>query len=545
MKRRQRAPMQSQSKELPQVSFVVRRAAADASKADAFILPLNKKFNDFGFYLSCLIGFRGKSGEVEWFDGKCAVSGIRDTAEYISGILSSEGVDEYPAKKISLPFRTLLIDARSYGLIRRIVGPQQGRSLLLATQDIAIKRGTPFYLSWPNLTHETIFTHALVRSSEAYFALRRGERFLRGLREVDAEIRTGFTINLRGKGPEVSFSFKFDRENFLRGRISVIIGHNGCGKTSALARISRVMGSAISKSGDVADRPEINQVLAFIHTSSRRQFSSTSKEGGASTRVFTFNPAVPAKQSDDPITRLLVDVVRAYDAQGELVKNFASAIKEEFRGLDMYVPVRGESEGEWSVEYIEFSKWIKGGEQKRLESAASAVLGRPLLFKDQDGSERGLSLGQQSFLRFTLTALANAGPGSLFVIDEPENFLHPNLISRFMRSLNRVLDGTQSIAIVATHSPFVVREVQSAQVHVMREVEGRVVVSHPLMQTLGANVTAISNEVFGDDMHEHLYEDLLALAAERVSRFDEVLDQFSSELSLEAMMALRRKMESV
>lgn len=528
----------------PKISFILNQESAKHSESDAFILPYSPKFNDFGHYTSCLIGLRIKNDDVEWFEAKCAVQGENNTHGFLKAFMPSESA-EYPASELPKPFRTLLVDAKSYGLVRRLVGTQKGRAILSALQDVAIQKAR-FYKDWPDFFDEPIFTHAIIRSSETYFSYRKGERFLRGLRDIDAEARSEFSVELTGDGPKVGFSFKFDKDNFLRGRIAVIIGQNGCGKTSALAKLSKVMADKESKSGLIFNKPDINQVLAFIHTASVKQFSPSSLEGSANVRVFTFNPAMPRKHTDDPITKLLVDVARGHDAQGALLQHFSEVIQEEFCGLKLYIPIRSQSGEVFSskeAEYIEFEKWASGGEEKRLRNAAAVHSRLPIIFRDSDEKIRSLSLGQLSFLRFILTALSNAGPGSLFVIDEPENFLHPNLVSRFMRSLNKILNGTQSIAIIATHSPFVVREVQSAQVHVMRTIDGRTVVSKPLMQTLGANVTSISNEVFGDDLPNHLYEELLDLAKDKVSTFDEVLDRFSSDLSVEAMMSLRRKME--
>lgn len=172
------------------------------------------------------------------------------------------------------------------------------------------------------------------------------------------------------------------------------------------------------------------------------------------------------------------------------------------------------------------------GEQQLLEAVGKIEHSRGLLYLGADGQPRTPSLGQLTFVRFVLTALANAGPASVFVIDEPENFLHPNLVSRFMRVLHRVLTSTTSIAIVATHSPFVVREVQSAQVHIMKALgDGTIRIAKPLLQTLGSNVASISNEVFGDDLPNHLYEELLTQAKTEDLVFEKVLDKYANDLS--------------
>ncbi|RON91654.1 AAA family ATPase [Pseudomonas fluorescens] len=533
----------------PLTSFLLDERFAENSNAEAFIVPLPRKYNDFGYLIACSIGYRDNQGQIYWLEGRCAIQGEKDLFEAVGSLLSPDKPEIYHSE-IKKPFRTLLIDAKSYSFLRRTLGEVQARKILASLQDVAMARGRAFTYEWYDFYKEEVFTHAMIRSSEAYFAYRKGERILQGLQEIDADARQPFSIELKGAGPKVQFDFQFDSQNFLRGRIAVVIGQNGCGKTSALAKLSKVLADKESRSAEIINRPELNQVIAFIHTASIRQFSPSSKEGLARARIFTFNPASPRKQSEDSATTLLVDVARGHDTQGALLKHLSEILRTEFSEFEVFVPMKKDRPGQsgkltlYDVEYMPFSEWQRGGEQRILKNAANVASVHPLKFFDKYGKERKLSLGQQAFLKFILIALANSGTASALIIDEPENFLHPNLISRFMRSLNKILNGTRSIAFVATHSPFVVREVQSAQVHVMRDEDGVLTVRKPRMQTLGANVSSISNEVFGDDLPHHLYEELLEIAEQESNTFAVALERYSSELSTEALMRLRRMMES-
>jgi predicted ATP-binding protein involved in virulence len=114
-----------------------------------------------------------------------------------------------------------------------------------------------------------------------------------------------------------------------------------------------------------------------------------------------------------------------------------------------------------------------------------------------------------------------------------------------MRVLHRLLTNTKSVALLATHSPFVVREVQNSQVHVLRSTEnGGSSVSKPLLQTLGANVATVSSEVFGDDTPAHLYQELVSKAETDGLTFQQALERYADELSTEALMLLRSRMEN-
>ena len=122
---------------------------------------------------------------------------------------------------------------------------------------------------------------------------------------------------------------------------------------------------------------------------------------------------------------------------------------------------------------------------------------------------RALSSGETAMLRFAAQAAANIETGCALLFDEPETHLHPKFISDFMDVLTALVTATKSIAIIATHSAYVVREVPRQRVKVFSLEERNVTIQTPRLQTFGASIDSISQFVFGDTDTTHRYQDIL------------------------------------
>lgn len=538
---------------LPTVRFANMIEVEESYPEDIIILPTYAPWNDFGYRIRAEVGFPNSEGTREWLSAFIAIKGQNSLATFIKARLTEPNMS-LTAAELAIPFASLFIESKSYSLLSRTIGLQEARRCLLAINDASVlhseDEGIP---DWPEFFTSEVFTHAMTRSSEGYFSFRHGARVLAGLQTSAGDARRAISVDLAGNGPRVHFDFDFDADNLLRGRIAVIIGKNGCGKTSSLARLAKGFATDKPPGINFLARPEVNQVLVFAHSGAIRLFKQRrDRPGAASVRTFALDPATAnRKVAKDKPTQLLVDIARTEDFHFRPLEILKRLVKSEFPDLTMYIPIRGDEIAQQQIDFVdskgflyaELSSWPKGSEGKRLTSVGNVNHNRDILFMDIEKKPRALSLGQSVFFNFALNALANAGPSSVLLIDEPENFLHPNLISRFMRVLHQVANGTNSIAIIATHSPFVVREVQSAQVHVLRQIthEGYVEVAHPRLQTLGANVASIANEVFSDDLPQHLYTLMLNEAQLQTMTFETLLERYAGELSAEALMYLRRR----
>ena len=112
-----------------------------------------------------------------------------------------------------------------------------------------------------------------------------------------------------------------------------------------------------------------------------------------------------------------------------------------------------------------------------------------------------LSSGQETFVNLIINILALIKPNSLILIDEPENTLHPNIEIDFISILQDILNDEDfdSFAIIATHSPTIVREVPESFVRVIKfDGSGQPLIDSPLIKTFGADLGTITNYVFDD-----------------------------------------------
>ena len=125
------------------------------------------------------------------------------------------------------------------------------------------------------------------------------------------------------------------------------------------------------------------------------------------------------------------------------------------------------------------------------------------LYFYNEEKEIHLSSGQETFVNLIINILALIKPNSLILIDEPENTLHPNLEVDFIKILQDILNDFYSFAIIATHSPTIVREVPENFVRVIKfDGSEQPLIDSPLIKTFGADIGTITNYVFDDIFKE-------------------------------------------
>lgn len=168
----------------------------------------------------------------------------------------------------------------------------------------------------------------------------------------------------------------------------------------------------------------------------------------------------------------------------------------------------------------------QGEEEDRLIPSARSLFNR-------------LSSGHKVIL-LTLTCLvAITMERTLVLIDEPENHLHPPLLSAFVRALSALLIRKNGLAIISTHSPVILQEVPKGCIWQLSRNNTVLRAERPIRETFGENVGILMNDVFGLEVTYSGFHGMLFRMVEAGMTYEEILGQFDSRIGMEAKAILR------
>ena len=428
------------------------------------------------------------------------------------------------------------------------------------------------------VTSTEVFTLGVMRSSSAYRAYAKGARYVtKQLTPWISDAREAFEIKTRLNGfdesHEVSIEFG-GVTNLVSDRVHVLIGKNGTGKSQLL---NQVVGSLALKADNgtsqvfldkpnltfsastVSERSIPNAVLVFSADDDAPFPRKARLDTALDYSYFSFS-TVPTEFSSDlerhSLGRALRDLLRDDTSLKDRTRFqiFKDVVSPVLPLSVLHLPVKRNTKKlpPGTVVDAGGNAWLSlrnmpGGEQQSLYLGAAVDTDRDIGLIDSSGQEFPPSSGQRVYLRFAAQALSVIAQGSLLILDEPETHLHPNFVSEFMTLLHQILDATNSIALVATHSPYVVREVPSACVHIVARNRNIPSITGVHLRTLGASVSSISDAVFGDATAKKFHRLLakqLAKRAGQVSDDDDaqiawIINTYGHELNTEMLSTIR------
>jgi predicted ATPase len=360
-----------------------------------------------------------------------------------------------------------------------------------------------------------------------------------------------FSFSVPGWQQPIEFDFKnpapglFESHTGLPERIAVMIGRNGSGKSTVLARIARVAYASTAER-DQESLKALGRIvpagLGFprILTISYSAFDSF-RVPGTSRR----DQEQIAKDLDSGAGRFvfcgLRDIARELRAEIRLSERKGKFFEDRTRRTLLKPLGRLAKEYQRAVERV-----IARGRTKLTKEAMKPLYKDPSFREVEEILDEALEgldtradfmawgAGLKIAVQVVLNLAAYTERRSLVLFDEPETHLHPPLLAALMHSLRYLLEEIEAFAIVATHSPVVLQETLSRHVQIIRREGATAVIASPGIEVFAENIGNVTSDVFGLTSEVTDFHKILHHLATMHSSIDQVEQLFDRGLSPQA-----------
>ena len=353
---------------------------------------------------------------------------------------------------------------RYYENLKKLM-PEECKSFLYAMRDVAcfprFREGTENLYGYEK---------SLVRYDEAKQALEMAQYLIAGY-ELEDKIDFIFNVQMPYDAAPLGIRFNFGNLHEMNSfsRIYALIGNNGVGKTTVLSKLAQ----AIVENDKSKFRPH-PPLFAKVLATSYSIFDNFFKRTHSS-----FN----------------------YQYCG---------IQKETGGLMNEEEISHRRTSSFSM--IHYYK-----RERDLNRILNLILGKELCKMLLDETEtvseqlieqhyNKLSSGQSMLMNLAIEMLAHIRTNTLILIDEPEVHLHPKGITLILRMIDWFCEKYSSCCVMATHSSLIVQELMSKNVIILdRDEDGTPFVRNMCCESLGENLTTITEDIFGRREEEPLY----------------------------------------
>lgn len=528
----------------------------DASNNYIFIRPTSSDWNDFIFKTHS--SFQVFINNKPVFKDKILVAiKVDDDSDKLIDYMGLGNIGNNAYYSEVLPTNRLFFSLLpSIGVYRNLVktlGTDSASKVLKAINDLVYLKDNPKSITWmQEILSSDVFSKSFMRNSEPFFAFHNAGNLIKGLEfeEFDnLSNKLNLTFQLDGYINPHSIDLKFSSSGLIPKRINILIGENGTGKSQALNHFVRASLQQRNYKNNLTDidtesgRPMISRLLAI---GTPGETNNTYPKDSIKNPKLNYRMLLLTRNSRSGISRTIGESlvqlarmdesIREQDRWGIFLKSIDKVIplniirirlKNKFDGLN-YISLDNLGRNLNEERQLELWSNINSGAEPMMQFGENVY---------------PMSSGQLSFFKFALLACLNVENGSFVLLDEPETHLHPSLISDFANLLDTILEQTGSYALIATHSPYFVREVAREQVHVFKKLnDNEIQITNPRLKTFGANVGDISYFVFGEDDNNALHQKLITKAKIYGLSYLDIKNEYSSELPTEMLQLIKNEL---
>ena len=323
-------------------------------------------------------------------------------------------------------------------------------------------------------------------------------------------VKFNAVIKLEGADSPHELEIDFTPYKDLPNRISILIGENGVGKTQLLSRIAISISGFEEKDNEyfIQDQIEPKGLFSNVITLSFSAFDNFEIPNIDNAQRTSYQYC-GLRGADNKIIdtgellKRTIQTIVELDFEREIV--FKSLVEKIFPTLSLYPLVPHQ-----------------GYKPRHIEMSTNSLL-------------KKTSAGQRITLAILSNLVNRLQENSLVIFDEPENHLHPALLTAIMSFIGGLLRKYDSYAIVSTHSPLILQQIPSRYIQIVKRVENTPIILKTPIETFGENLTEISQNIF--DIHEYHqdYTNVFRVLLDKTNNDpDEVEKMFEKGLSISA-----------
>lgn len=393
-------------------------------------------------------------------------------------------------KTLPTEFCSLGQDASYYINLKRLC-PDEYMSVFAALRDAAV------FSQIDDQFRNTTYYSCLTRDDKAERNIREARLILEG---VDIKDRYSFDYKFKPVYSENEVIFHFGFKNpkqLLSHRMFAVIGKNGVGKTQFISTLPKDL-SSMSDENFHPRKPLLSKVISFSESNFDNfiQAESNSRLNYIHCGMVKRESDVNVPKSKVELTREILDAYTKIKQYGRI--NHLRDILESLINKELLTTLFRYTDKKYEL----------------LESSLPDVMEK-------------MSSGESIMFYLFCMLEAEMRYDSLVLLDEPETHLHPDAISELICSLDDMLMDYESCCIMVTHSPLLIREIPSDCVYVMDRDDNYTMVRKPDIETIGGNLTVLTDDIFGSRGVQKNYKRRLRESAEKVS-YDKLIDSIKS-----------------
>lgn len=525
-----------------------------------FLLEVDN-WNDFSFYTTYHLHASKKLTQgVTTYLGSMHI--CKFGQKMMEGMLVKDLVNGYGNVFTQLPadFYTISFSIDLFKSVSLLLKTQEERAVFVKSLNFVFGKDDPRF---KRIKKEECYKSTVVKrgASMDAFELKKAKQIMYS-EEVFYDLeRQNLKVFYQQSNEEINLKFSCpDGVKDIPGipyGIVAFIGHNGCGKSSLLYQLAKLIYTSPNQRHHMKDIIKVTP--SDVGTSRLLMFSYSAFDNFLFPGNTLSDYRLMAEGVQNRKGRFIYCGVR--DVKSEMESLIDEQVQKEQKEDDvkdnLVKQLRVNNVKLKSVEELgqEFSKALEdvysdADKCRQWECMIQRCKVRvPSLYQDicqfnslklawEDDNYDGylkLSTGVKFFLHIMSHVYAYSEDNSILLFDEPENHLHPPMLSFMMGEIQQSIRNTHSIMFVATHSPIILQDLFAKNIFVIRRDGDALTFRNPVTETYGENFGYINRLVFDlnsdickyHNVFEYIYN---KCKCKEIDKTEDVLQLFEKKL---------------